>query len=132
MVSRLAGSSGTAPANASPLNLSRMRGQRRSGCGGRATASSSDASSSSSHAASSEGPIIPSPSPATLRSLADAIPGEAAHHDLFAQLPHRLGDQLLDRLLVGADVRLLQETDRFEVLLELAGDDLLQRRLRLA
>ena len=54
--------------------------------------------------------------------LADAHAGEARDPDVLAEEGDLLGDEVAD-LLVGVAVRLLEQADRLEPLVELALDD---------
>src|SRR5690242_3098090 len=64
--------------------------------------------------------------------FADLEAGEAAHHDVFLDDGDLLLDDLADRLLGLADVRLLEQAEGGVVLLELPLGDLLDDVGRLA
>src|SRR5260221_4615955 len=66
----------------------------------------------------------------------DGLPEHVAHEPSDADVLPGLGDDPVDDVAHGhvriADERLLQETELLVVLLHLAGDDLLDHRVRLA
>src|SRR5215207_7255009 len=67
-----------------------------------------------------------------LGALPDLEAGEAAQDELLADLGRVGVEQVLDRLLVVADVRLVEQDDLLVVVLELALDNLLDDLLGLA
>src|SRR5512133_703962 len=66
-----------------------------------------------------------------LEPLAEHVAREAADLDVLADLRDRLGDDVLDLLLVVLHERLLEEAELAVELLDLAGRDLLEDRLGL-
>src|SRR5580765_8120815 len=64
--------------------------------------------------------------------LTENEPAEAPHLDVLARLGDRILDDGLDRALVVADVRLLEQADFGIELVELAGHDLVDHLCRLA